>query len=66
MHCITNLEAYRDRLERALRTSAALVTRDTVFLPIFQRIEAELERLNVSASALDRARQITARQSAMR
>lgn len=66
MHGTTSPEACRDRLDRALGTVAALVTRDTAFLPIFQRIEDELESLNTLVSAMARAKQIAARQSAMR
>lgn len=46
------------RLERALETVAALVIDDEVYLPIFQRLEAELEDARRTASTLDRARKI--------
>ncbi|MCB6179038.1 hypothetical protein LHP98_12975 [Rhodobacter sp. Har01] len=66
MECTLPLEAERDRLEIALGVLAALVAKDTAFLPFFQHIEEELNRMNASTSALDRARQIAARQRAMR
>lgn len=46
------------RLERALETVAALVIDDEVYLPIFQRLEAELEDARRTPSTLDRARKI--------
>ncbi|WP_372675241.1 hypothetical protein [Aquicoccus sp.] len=46
------------RLERALETVAALVIDDEVYLPIFQRLEAELKEARRTASTLDRARKI--------
>jgi hypothetical protein len=66
MHCITNFETNYARLETALGILASLVAKDTVFLPFYERIEGELKLLQDSASALDRARQRAARQSAMR
>lgn len=46
------------RLERARETVAALVIDDEVYLPIFERLEAELEEARRTASTLDRARKI--------
>jgi hypothetical protein len=66
MHCITNFETDYARLETALGTLATLVAKDTVFLPFYERVEGELKRLQESSSALGRARQSAARQSAMR
>lgn len=66
MHCITNFETDHARLERALGILASLVAKDTVFLPFYERVEGEIKLLQQSASALDRARQLAARQSAMR
>ena len=58
--------AERDRLENALGLLAALVAEDTAFLPFFIRIEAELDRLTVSTSAVDRAKALAGRQRATR
>lgn len=46
------------RLERALETVAVLLIEDQVYLPIFERLEAELEDARRTASTLDRARKI--------
>lgn len=47
-----------ERLEKALGLLAALVAKDTAFLPFFQKIEMELNLAHESAAALDRARTI--------
>jgi hypothetical protein len=46
------------RLERALETVAVLLLEDEVYLPIFERLEAELAEARRTASTLDRARRI--------
>jgi len=46
------------RLERALETVAVLLIEDEVYLPIFERLEAELAEARRTASTLDRARRI--------
>ena len=66
MQSRTNLRAKRERLEIALGTIAALVAKDTTYLPFFQRLEEEMELMNANNSALDRAMQIAARQRATR
>lgn len=66
MSCATDPHALRQRLESALGILAALVAKDTSYLPFFRRIEEELSRLSASTSALDRALQLAARQRAMR
>ncbi len=50
------------RLESALKTVAVLVTRDPVYIPIFERLERELEaeRNANSNNILNRARAIVA------
>ena len=60
-----SVEAERDRLENALGLFVALVAEDTAFLPLFMRIENELERLKASSSAIDRARALSSRQRAI-
>ena len=46
------------RLERALETVAVLLVEDEVYLPIFERLEAELAEARKTADTLDRARRI--------
>ena len=46
------------RLERALETVAVLLVEDEVYLPIFERLEAELIDARKTADTLDRARRI--------
>lgn len=55
MECISHSVIERERLEKALGLLAALVTRDTAFLPFFLLFEEELQRLNATSAALDRA-----------
>jgi len=62
----TSLQAQSDRLETARGVLAALVGMDTAFLPYFQLIEAELERMDVNSLAVNRAKEIAARQRATR
>lgn len=62
----TDLLALRRRLEDALMTLATLVAEDSVYLPLFQRVEAELAALDKQESALDRAIALARRQSATR
>ena len=45
-----------DRIEAALELVAILTNDNAAYLPIFQRLEAELETARVSSSALARAR----------
>ena len=45
-----------DRIEAALELVAILMDDNPAYLPIFQRLEAELETARVSSSALARAR----------
>lgn len=45
-----------DRIEAALELVAILMDDNAAYLPIFQRLEAELEIARVSSSALARAR----------
>lgn len=45
---------------------ATLVAGDTAFLPLFERIEAELGALDQRESAVDRAIALARRQSATR
>lgn len=45
-----------DRIEAALELVAILMDNNPAYLPIFQRLEAELETAKVSSSALARAR----------
>lgn len=59
-------DAERDRLENALGLLAALVAEDTAFLPFFIRIEADLDRLTASTSAVERAKALAGRQRATR
>lgn len=66
MSCATDPQTQRQRLELALGTLAALVAKDTSYLPFFRRIEDELTSLSASTSALDRALQLAARQRATR
>lgn len=49
------------RLERALETVAVLLIEDQVYLPIFQRLEAELAEARNVSDTLDRARAIARR-----
>jgi len=56
MECSRPNAVERERLEKALGLLAALVARDTAFLPFFQKIEVELNLSNANAAALDRAR----------
>lgn len=58
MECIRHNAVERARLEKALGLLAALVGRDTAFLPFFILFEEELQRLNATSAALDRARSI--------
>lgn len=44
------------RLEAARLTLAELVLADDRYLPLFERIEAEIKALHVKESGLDRAR----------
>jgi len=52
-HGRRSLEA---RIENALRVVAALLEHDEAYLPIFQRLEAERDKLDDRRAALDRAR----------
>ena len=45
-----------ERIEAALELVAILMDDNPAYLPIFQRLEAELETAKVSSSALARAR----------
>ena len=45
-----------DRIEAALQLVAILMDDNPAYLPIFQRLEAELQTARVSSSALARAR----------
>lgn len=46
------------RIEAALELVAILMDDNAAYLPIFQRLEAELETTRVSSSALARARSL--------
>lgn len=50
--------SHRERVERALRTVAALVAQPggEVYLPIFERLERELAAIEIQDRALERAR----------
>lgn len=61
MSASADIQAHRQRLERALERLAVLVTEDTAFLPVFQRLEAELEKLDQRRDALDRAKALAGR-----
>ena len=52
------------RLERALETVAVLLIEDEVYLPIFERLEAELIDARKTADTLERARRIARRSRA--
>ncbi|MDD9730441.1 hypothetical protein PVW46_11025 [Mameliella sp. AT18] len=53
-----------DRLRSAHQSVAELVLIDPVYLPIFERLEAELLAAQSSESAIERARAVAARQRA--
>ena len=48
------------RLRRALHTVAPLVSEDEAYLPIFERLEAELVKADTRQASLARARAIAA------
>ncbi len=50
-----------ERLRAAQQSLALLVLIDPVYLPIFERIEAELRSADSSANAIERARAVAAR-----
>ena len=54
-----------ERLRAAHAKVAKLVIVDPVYVPIFERLEAELAALEAKGDAVARARAILARQSAM-
>ena len=54
-----------ERLQSAYLTVAALVTHDPIYVPIFERLEAELAAIEISGDVVRRAKAITARQRAM-
>lgn len=56
-----DLQAHRQRLERALEKLAMLVTEDSAYLAYFQRVETELAELDRTRDALDRAKALAAR-----
>lgn len=58
MECVRPIGVERERLEKALGLLAALVARDTAFLPFFLLFEEELHKLNATSAALDRARRL--------
>ncbi len=49
-----------DRLREAYKTVAKLVIADPVYLPIFERLEAELLAADTELDAITRARAIAA------
>lgn len=55
-----------DRLKAALATVALLVVKDSVYAPIFARLEAEIAAEEARGDPIARARAIVAAQSAMR
>ena len=54
-----------DRIEAALELVAILMDENVAYLPIFQRLEAELETTRVSSSALARARALAQKARAL-
>jgi len=50
-------------MESALALLATLVVEDTAYLPLFQRLEDELARLDRDQNAVERARALAARGS---
>lgn len=58
-----DITALRRRLEGALAILATLVVEDTAYLPLFQRLEDELARLDRDQTAVERARALAARGS---
>ncbi len=56
----------RERLERALAAVASIVAQPggDVYVPIFERLEYELQLFNEKRSAVERARAMTYRTSA--
>lgn len=48
--------ALEDRLRRALQTVAQLVVDDPAFLPVFERLERELAKLQSQSAAIERAK----------
>jgi len=52
------------RLQAAYKITAKLVILDPVYLPIFQRLGAELLAADTDADAISRARAVAARYSA--
>jgi hypothetical protein len=60
--------ALEDRLRRALQTVAQLVVGDPAFLPVFERLERELAKLQSQSAAIERAKRYlpVAHQNAMR
>lgn len=50
----------QQRLKAALVKVAMLVDENTIYMPIFQRIELELEAFDVKCNAVSRARTIAA------
>ena len=53
------------RLTAAYAKVAALVVHDPVYVPIFERLEAELAALEVRGNTIERARAVAARQRAI-
>ena len=54
-----------ERLKQARAKVAKLVLLDPVYLPIFERLEAELLAAETQTDAISRARAIAARQKAI-
>ena len=54
-----------ERLQAAYLKVAALVTHDPVYVPILERLEAELAAIEINGDVVRRAKAITARQRAI-
>ena len=55
------MEYDRETLEYTLRRLAALVVQDPAYVPLFVRIEKEIEALTATQDAVERARAIVER-----